>query len=73
MEGVHRVAGGEGDQELAEAVNDSRRLRGVLEELRLVIIHRALVAWDRDTEMFGDEIVALNDVEEALRNIRDKS
>jgi hypothetical protein len=54
---------------LAEAVNEERRLRAVLEELRHVIIHRALVAWDRSTEMFGEEIVAFNDVEEALRNL----
>jgi len=55
---------------LAEALNEVNRLRVILEELRLVIIHRALVAWDRSTEMFGEEIVALNDVEEALKNIR---
>ena len=55
---------------MAEAVNEAKRLLTVLEELRLVIIHRALVAWDRSTEMFGEEILALNDVEEALKNIR---
>lgn len=55
---------------MAEALNEVNRLRVILEELRLVIIHRALVAWDRSTEMFGEEIVALNDVEEALKNIR---
>jgi hypothetical protein len=55
---------------LAEAVNEGKRLRVILEELRLVIVHRALVAWERSTEMFGEEIVALNDVEEALKNLR---
>jgi len=54
---------------LAEEVNEEKRLSALLQELRLVIIHRALVAWDRSTEMFGDEIVAFNDVEEALRNL----
>jgi len=54
---------------LAEAVSEERRLRALLQELRLVIVHRALVAWDRSTEMFGEEIVAFNGFEEALRNI----
>jgi hypothetical protein len=54
---------------LAEAVSEERRLRALLQELRLVIIHRALIAWDRSTEMFGEEVVAFNDVEEALRNL----
>ncbi len=55
---------------MAETLNDANRLRVILEELRPVIINRALVAWDRTTELFGQEIVALNDVEEALKNIR---
>ncbi len=54
---------------MAEAVGEEKRLRALLEELRLVIIHRTLVAWDRSTEMFGDEIVAFNDVEDALKNL----
>jgi hypothetical protein len=54
---------------LAEAVNQERRLRAVLEELRRVIIQMALVGWDRSTQMFGEEIVAFNDAEEALRNL----
>ena len=70
MEGVHRVSCRKGDKELAEALNEAKRLRTILDELRLVIIHRALIAWDRSTEMFGEEIVALNDVEEALKNVR---
>ena len=32
------------------------------------IIHRAIVAWDRSPETFSEEIVALNDVDRALRN-----
>ena len=54
---------------MAEAVSEERRLMALLQEIRLVIIHRALVGWDRSTEMFGEEIVAFNDVEEALRNL----
>jgi hypothetical protein len=49
---------------------ESRRLRGILEELRVVVIHRALSAWDRSTETFGEEIVAMNDIDEALISLR---
>lgn len=38
--------------------------------MRLVIIHRALVAWERSTEIFGEKLVALNDVEDVLRNLK---
>jgi hypothetical protein len=55
---------------LAKAVSEETRLRAILQELRLVVTHRALVAWDRSTEMFGEEINAFDDVEEALRNLR---
>jgi hypothetical protein len=40
-----------------------------LEELRTVVIHRALAAWDRSTETFGEEVVALNDIDEALNSL----
>lgn len=50
-------------------MKEARRLRGILEELRVVVIHRALSAWDRSTETFGEEIVALNDIDEALGNL----
>jgi hypothetical protein len=35
-----------------------------------VLVHRALVAWERSPETFGEEIVAQNDIDEALRNNR---
>ena len=54
---------------MAEALTEEHRLKAILQKLRPVIIHRALVAWDRSTEMFGEEIEALNDVEEALWNL----
>jgi hypothetical protein len=69
VEGVREGSRGESDQALAEGMNEAKRLRAVLEELRRVVIQRALVSWDRSTEMFGEEIVAFNDVEEALRNL----
>jgi hypothetical protein len=50
-------------------VKEARRLHVILEELRVVVIHRALSAWDRSTETFGEEIVALNDIDEALGNL----
>lgn len=34
-----------------------------------MIIHRAVASWDRSAETFSDEIVALNDVDEALKNL----
>ncbi len=55
---------------MAEALAESKRLSTILEELRVVIVHRALAAWDRSTETFGEEIVALNDVNQALKNIK---
>ena len=58
---------------MAEAVREAKRLRGILEELRIVVIHRAIAAWDRSTETFGEEIVALNDIDEALGNLRRKA
>jgi len=69
MAGIRRISSRKSDYPLAEAVSEERRLRALLQELRLVIVHRALVAWDRSTEMFGEEIVAFNGFEEALRNI----
>lgn len=69
MEGVRRVESGEGDQALAEALSEARRLRVILKEPRVIIVHRALAAWDRSAETFGEEIVALNDVDEALSNL----
>jgi hypothetical protein len=50
-------------------VKEAKRLRGILEELRAVVIHRALSAWDRSTETFGEEIVALNDIDIASGNL----
>ena len=51
---------------MAEAVSEEKRFRALLEELRLVIIHRALVAWERSTEMFGEELVAFKTTSKKL-------
>ena len=53
---------------MAKEIDETGRLRTILRELRRVIVHRAVVAWDRSPETFGEEIVALNDVDEALKN-----
>ena len=48
--------------------DDSDELCKIPRSLRRQIVHRAVVAWDRSPETFGEEIVALNDVDEAIRN-----
>jgi hypothetical protein len=55
---------------LAETIGDdeTEELCEILEALRKQIGHRAIVAWDRSPETFGEEIVALNDVDQAIRN-----
>ena len=55
---------------MAEALSERDRLRRILEEIKRAIIHRAIAAWDRSTETFGEEIVALNDVNQALKDLR---
>ena len=55
---------------MAEKVADEEKvaLCDKLRHLKVTIVHRAIVAWDRSPETFDDEIVSLNDVDEALRN-----
>ncbi|MDG6900963.1 MAG: hypothetical protein JRM80_03280 [Nitrososphaerota archaeon] len=55
---------------MAEGIEESKRLQTILEELKGLIIHRAVVAWERSPETFSDEVVALNDVNDALDDIR---
>ena len=52
--------------------SDIERLCDLLKDQRRVLIRRAAIAWERSPETFGAEIIALNDVEEALRNIRSR-
>jgi len=48
---------------LAQEIDEDRSLLcDGLRYLRKTIIHRAIVAWDRSSETFSEEIVALNDV-----------
>lgn len=60
---------GNRDKALAETLDaDKQRLCAILVDLKKQIIHRAVRAYDRSPETFGEEIVALNDIDEALRN-----
>jgi hypothetical protein len=49
-------------------VDETDKLCKILQALRRQIVHRAIVAWDRSPETFGEEVVALNDIDEAIRN-----
>ncbi|HMD78422.1 MAG TPA: hypothetical protein VKF39_00390 [Nitrososphaerales archaeon] len=53
---------------MAGPEEEIEELRRILQDLRRMIVHRALLAWRRSPETFGEEIVALNDVDEALGN-----
>jgi hypothetical protein len=54
---------------LAEALSaDIERFCKLLSGHKRVLVHRALVVWERSPETFGDEIVALNNIDETLRN-----
>ncbi len=54
---------------MAEALNDDiQRLCRLLIDHKKVLAHRALIAWERSPETFGEEIIALNSIDETLRN-----
>jgi hypothetical protein len=56
---------------LAEALGDLERLCKLLADHNQVVARRALVAWTRSPETFGDEIVTPNYIDEFLRNNRE--
>lgn len=47
---------------------DIEDLCRLLRRAKTLIVKRAVVAWDRSPETFGEEIVALNDIDEFLQN-----
>jgi len=49
---------------------DQEALVKILLRLRKIVVRRAIMARERSQETFGEEIVALNDIDEALRNNR---
>lgn len=54
---------------MAEALeSDAERLCDLLRDQKKLLVRRALIAWERSPQNFGGEIVALNDIDEALRN-----
>jgi len=54
---------------LAEALDDeTQRLCAILRDWKKLLIHRALIASERSPENFSEEIIALNDIDETLRN-----
>jgi hypothetical protein len=58
---------------LARKEDEIAELRSILQDLRDLIIRRALAAWHLSPETFSDEIVALNDINQALKNLRTSS
>jgi hypothetical protein len=55
---------GKSDEEAQEELFE------ILLKLRATVVRRAIIAWERSQETFGDEVLALNDIDEALRNNR---
>lgn len=47
---------------------DERDMCKLLLDQREQLVRRVLIAWERSPETFGEEIVALNDIDETLRN-----
>lgn len=70
---IHGLSGREGVEALAGPEDEIRELQGILQSLRRLIVHRALMAWRRSPETFSEEIVALNDIDQALDNIHGAS
>lgn len=54
---------------MAEALDSNPdQLCALLLKQKESLIRRALVAWERSLETFGEEVIALNDIDETLRN-----
>ncbi len=53
---------------MAGAEEEIEELREILEGLRKTVVHRAVLAWRISPETFGEEILALNQVDQALKN-----
>ncbi|MDA4123397.1 MAG: hypothetical protein OK456_09485 [Thaumarchaeota archaeon] len=49
---------------------DQEALVKILLRLRKIVLRRAIMARERSQETFGEEIVALNDIDQALHNNR---
>jgi hypothetical protein len=54
---------------LAKAIeSDIERLCDLLRDQKKLLVRRALIAWERSPQNFSGEIIALNDIDEALGN-----
>lgn len=51
-----------------QKIEESEELCRILFDMKRRITRRAIAAVKRSPETFGDEIVALNDIDEAIRN-----
>lgn len=69
---LHRFKSRQGAGQLAGKSDEEaqKELFEILLKLRGTVVRRAIVAWERSQETFGDEVLALNDIDEALRNNR---
>lgn len=56
---------------MAKTVDDDiEKLYKILHALRRQTVYRTVVAWERSSETFDEEIISLNDIDEAIRNNR---
>jgi hypothetical protein len=54
---------------LAETLDEgAERLCAILRDWKKLLVHRALIASERSPGNFSEEIIALNDIDETLRN-----
>jgi len=51
-----------------EVADDKERFCDMLSKQKKLMFRRALIAWEMSPETFWEEIVALNDIDEAIRN-----
>jgi hypothetical protein len=51
-----------------ELTPDAKRLWDILRDVKRLLVRRSVLAWERSPETFGEEIAALNDVDETIRN-----
>ena len=69
MEVVRRLQSYGGAGQLAQNQGqETKRVCEILAELRGIQLRRIISAWRRSPETFWEEVVTLNDIDEAIRN-----
>lgn len=53
---------------MARETDEIKELCEILNRLKRQVMRRAISAHDRSPETFGEEIVALNNIDQAIRN-----